>query len=150
MVSKAELDAAHAAELAAKAAERETPEWAAGLKQQRQAAERRAATAAEASKPLARSKCEALHLTNAPEPVLHLLRTNPPSCFRISCMTPSIRRAPRDDRHQNNVEKFAIICKPPALEGSYKGCCKAIYLECSTSTGLANHPPQSGSLPVPD
>lgn len=61
MVSKAELEAARKAELEAKEKERETPEWAAGLKQQREAAERRAAMAAEASKPFARSKCETRH-----------------------------------------------------------------------------------------
>jgi len=56
-VSRDELEAARKAELEKKAKERKTPEWAAGLRQQRDAAERRAATAAEAAKPFARSKC---------------------------------------------------------------------------------------------
>ena len=64
MVSKAELEAARKAELEAKEKERVTPEWAAGLKQQREAAERRAAMAAEASKPFARSKYETLPSDN--------------------------------------------------------------------------------------
>ena len=58
-VSREELEAARKAELEKKAKERETPEWAAGLRQQRDAAERRAAMAAEAAKPFARSKCAA-------------------------------------------------------------------------------------------
>jgi hypothetical protein len=57
IVTRAELEAARKAELERKDKERETPEWAAGLRQQREAAERRAATAAEAAKPFARSKC---------------------------------------------------------------------------------------------
>jgi len=57
-MSKAELEAVRKAELEAKEKERETPEWASGLKQQREAAERRAAMAADASKPFARSKYE--------------------------------------------------------------------------------------------
>ena len=56
-VSREELEAARKAELEKKAKERETPEWAAGLRQQRDAAERRAAMAAEAAKPFARSRC---------------------------------------------------------------------------------------------
>ncbi len=56
-VSREELEAARKAELEKKAKERETPEWAAGLRQQREAADRRAAMAAEAAKPFARSKC---------------------------------------------------------------------------------------------
>ena len=57
MVSKEELEAERKAAAEVKEKERETPEWAAGLKQQREAAERRAAVAAEAAKPFARSKC---------------------------------------------------------------------------------------------
>lgn len=57
-MSKAELEAVRKAELEAKEKERETPEWASGLKQQREAAERQAAMAADASKPFARSKYE--------------------------------------------------------------------------------------------
>ena len=56
-MSKAELEAVRKAELEAKEKERETPEWASGLKQQREAAERAAAMAADASKPFARFKC---------------------------------------------------------------------------------------------
>ena len=60
-MSREELEAARKAELEKKAKERETPEWAAGLRQQREAAERRAAMAAEAAKPFARSKCAMVH-----------------------------------------------------------------------------------------
>ena len=56
-MSRAELEAARKAELEKKEKERETPGWAGGLKQQREAAERSAAMAAEAAKPFARTKC---------------------------------------------------------------------------------------------
>ena len=66
-VSREELEAARKAELDKKAKERETPEWAAGLRQQREAADRRAAMTAEAAKPFARSKCGSSTPADTPE-----------------------------------------------------------------------------------